>query len=533
MTPRSDGRPVTNRSGIELERVYSPAHGDGRDLPDPGVPPFTRGIYPGMYRDRTWTKRQLVGTDSPESFNRRQRSVIDNGGTAVSLVICNSTYRGLDVDDVPQELIGTCGTPINCLEDLRIAFDGLPLGELSFGLNDPSPFTMAAMLLVIAEEQGVPWSSIHGTSNQSDCISHYVANHMFLRLPLEGSLRVLTDHVRFVREHVPGWNPVSVVGQHMQEGGATPLQSVAFTLATAIEYVQAAVDAGLDIDDVGPRITFFHDISLSLFEEVAKLRAQRRMWAKLMKERFGAQDERTMRFKVHTQTSGAELTREAPHNNIIRVTVQALAAVLGGTQSLHTDGFDEALATPNEDAARLALSTQHILEEETGIPDVVDPLGGSYYVEALTDEIEARSWRILNDIEQKGGMLEACRAGWIQQEIGQSAWRYQRDIEEGRRHIVGVTKHRTAEKGERSTVPIDRPDPAAVAAQIERVQHSRTNRDGTKAEQSRDRIRDLAANPGDNAFAATVDGVRAGLTHGEIVAAMRDAFGFGRPVVSI
>lgn len=521
-----------NRSGIPLARIYGPEDVRTGDLGDAGAPPFTRGAYATMYRGKTWSKRQLIGTDTPESFNRRQRMLIDAGQNAVSLTICNSTYRGFDVDDVPKPLVGTCGTAVNCLDDLRIAFEGLDLAALSFGLNDPSPFTIAAMLLVLAEERGVSWSQVRGTSNQSDFISHFVANHMFLRLPPDGSLRVLVDHMAYAQQHVPQWNPVSVVGQHMQQAGATPVQSVAFTLASGIEYVQAAINRGIPVDSFGHRVTFFHDMSMSLFEEAAKLRAQRRMWCKIMKERFAAQDERTMRFKVHTQTSGADLTREDPYNNIIRATIQALAAVLGGTQSLHTDGFDEALATPNAEAARLAVMTQNILEEETEITKVVDPLGGSYYVEALTDEIEERAWSIIAEIEERGGMMEACRIGWVQSEIGRSAWEWQREIESGKRHVVGVTKYRTADN-EASAVPVDRPDPAGVDRQVARVRRARKNRDQHAAEQARSRIRDLCANPSDNAWEAVIDGVRAGLTHGEIVGAMREGFGFGRPAVVI
>jgi methylmalonyl-CoA mutase, N-terminal domain len=519
--PPPEGR--RNRSGIELQPVYGPD--------PPGTEPFTRGIYPLMYRERLWTRRQLVGTDTPESFNERQRRLLEAGQTAVSLTICNSTYRGVDVDEVPPELVGTCGTPINCLEDVQIAFADLPLEELSLGLNDPAPFTLAALLLVHAERTGADWRRLTGTSNQSDCLSHYVANHMFLRLPPGPGIRVLADHVRFTHEHVPGWNPISVVGQHMQQAGATPVQALAFTLATAIEYVGAVCASGLDVDAFGPRVTFFHDISLSLFEEVAKLRAQRRMWARIMRERFGARDERTLRFKVHTQTSGADLTRQQPLNNAVRVTVQALAAILGGTQSLHTDAIDEALGTPTESAARLALATQAVLGEETGIAGVADPLGGSWYVEALTDAMEARAWSLLEEIDRRGGMLRACEDGFVQDEIGRSAWEWQAAVESGERTVVGVNRYRV-EEGE-PEVAVQRADPARVAAQIERVRAARVARDQRAAGAALDRLRGLGSDPGDNAFAAVVDGARAGLTHGEIVAAVRAALGFGRPRVVV
>ena len=522
-----------NRSGIEVKRCYGPEDVAGRTLEPPGVEPFTRGIHPTMYRGQLWSKRQLVGLDSPEAFNERQRQLIAAGTTAISLIVCNSTYRGHDVDEVPIQLVGTCGTPINCLEDAAISFAELPIGELSVALNDPSPFTVAAMLLVHAERTGVDWADIRGTSNQSDIISHFVANHMFLRLPPRAGLRVLVDHANFMRDHVPGWNPVSVVGQHMQQAGATPAQSVAFTLCSAIEYVGAICASGRNVDEFAARVTYFHDISMSLFEEAAKLRAQRRMWAKILRERFGAQEERTLKFKVHTQTSGADLTRQQPLNNIVRVTVQALAALLGGTQSLHTDAFDEALATPTEHAAHIALQTQNILAEETGIADVVDPLGGSYYVEALTDEIERAAWEIIEQVDRRGGMLQAVEDGWVQDEIGRSAWEFQDQVERGERTIVGVTDYTEGVEDAPESVPVQRVAPERVAAQIERVQRSREQRDQEAAAAARDRIRGLAGDPGDNAFGAIVDGVRAGLTHGEIVAATRDAFGFGRPLTAV
>ena len=520
----------TNRSGIPLAPVYGPADRDEDRTGEPGRPPFTRGIYTTMYRGRVWSKRQLIGLESAEAFNERQKRLLAAGQTAVSLTICNSTYRGLDVDEVPRPLVGTCGTPISCLEDVRIAFAGLPLAELSFGLNDPTPFTIAAMLLVLAEEQGVPWSRVRGTSNQSDFLSHFVANHMFLRLPPRGSLRVLVDHIAFTQEHVPQWNPVSVVGQHMQQAGATPAQTLALTLATATEYVAAAVADGLDADAFARRVTFFHDISLSFFEEIAKLRAQRRMWAAIMRERFGATDQAAMRFKVHTQTSGADLTRQQPLNNIARVTIQALAAVLGGTQSLHTDAYDEALATPTADAAQVALATQHILSDETGLTDVVDPLGGSYYVEALTDAIEARAQAIYDEVQDLGGMLTACEQGHVQAEIGRSAWEWQVQLERGERTVVGVNRHRTPGDGDVGAIRVPRVDPARVEGQIRRVAAARQERDRRRAAAARARIEGLDRDPSDNAFAAIVDGVRAGLTHGELVAATRAAFGFGQPL---
>jgi len=379
-----------NRSGIEIKPLYGPEDVGVASLGTPGEPPYTRGIYPTMHRGRVWSKRQLIGLETPEAFNERQKLLLEAGQTAVNLIICNSTYRGVDVDEVPPQLVGTCGSAINCMDDLRIAFADLPLAELSLGLNDPSPFTIAAMLLVLAEEQGVPWDALSGTSNQSDCISHFVANHMFMRLPPRGALRVLTDHVAFMAEHAPRWNPISVVGQHMQQGGATPAQALAFSLATATQYVRSAIDAGIDVNQLGRRITYFHDISMSFFEEIAKFRAGRRIWARIARERLGAKDEKAWRFKFHAQTSGVDLTRKQPLNNIARVTAQAMAGIFGGLQSLHTDSYDEVFQVPSEAAARIAVATQNILREEAHLTDVIDPLGGSFYVESLTDQMEEK-----------------------------------------------------------------------------------------------------------------------------------------------
>lgn len=524
----SDERTTALRSGLQVD----PAGAQSQDprIGSPGEFPYTRGIYPTMYTGQLWSKRQLIGLDTAENFNVRQRELIEAGQSAISLTVCNSTYRGFDIDEVPLALVGTCGTPINCQEDVRIAFDGIDIGSISIALNDPTPFTVAARLFVLAEERGVPWTAIRGTSNQSDFLSHYVANHMFLRLPPRPALRALVDHAVFTMEHVPQWNPISVVGQHMQQAGATPLQSLAFTLATAMEYVRAVMERDVPVDRFGHRVTFFHDISMSFFEEIAKLRAQRRMWAMIMRDRFGAQDPRTQRFKVHTQTSGADLTQQEPLNNLVRVTVQAMAAVLGGTQSLHTDAYDEAYATPAGEAARLALMTQHILAEETGIAEAIDPLGGSYYVEALTDEMERAGWELLEEVERRGGMLAACESGFVQSEIGRSAWEFQRDVETGHRSVIGVNRYRAEDAAATLAPPVQRVDAALVQAQLARVQASRDDRDPAAAKAATGRLLGLATDLADNVFAATVDAVRAGLTHGEIVRALREAVGTGHPV---
>ena len=326
--------PRYNRSGVIIKPLYTPDDWDSsryaEDLGFPGEAPFTRGIYPAMFRGRTWSRRMLVGLGTPEDFNARQREMLASGTTAVNFIPCNSVFRGYDIDQVDPRLIGTCGTAVNTIDDMRIALEGIDLDAVSLGMNDPSPFTLASFVLLLAEERGIPWSRLTGTSNQADFISHYVANHMFYRLSLEGSRRVLLDHIRFMAWNVTGWNTLSIVGQHMQQAGATPAQALGFTLSSALFYVDECCRHGMQVDDFVHRFTFFFDVSISLFEEVAKLRAGRRLWARLLRERFGAKNPRSLRFKFHAQTSGVDLTQQQPLNNIARVALQALAGVLGG-----------------------------------------------------------------------------------------------------------------------------------------------------------------------------------------------------------
>ena len=385
-------RAIRNRSQIEIKPLYTPRDWNGESFLEtlgfPGQYPFTRGIYPTMHRGRTWTQRQLIGLGTPEDYNKRVRVILDAGATAISLLPCNSGFRGVDCDEVDPVLLGTCGTVINTTDHMDRALDGVPLGDISAAMNDPSPFTLLAFTLAVAKRRGIPWTSITGTSNQSDYISHFIANHMFYRLSLPGARRVLLDHIEFCRRHVPGWNPVSVVGQHMQQAGATPVETMAFTISTALQYAQDCIDRGMDIDVVLRRFTFFFDISISFFEEVAKFRAGRRIWARLARERLGAKEPASWRFKFHAQTSGVDLTEQQPLNNIARVAVQAMAGIMSGLQSLHTDAYDEAITTPTEETARIAVATQNILREEAHLCDVIDPLGGSYYVETLTDQME-------------------------------------------------------------------------------------------------------------------------------------------------
>ena len=454
-------RVVRNRSRIEIKPMYTPRdwNGDGflDDLGFPGQYPYTRGIYPTMHRGRTWTQRQLIGLGTPEDYNKRVRTILDAGATAISLIPCNSVFRGVDCNEVDPALLGTCGTVVNATDHMDRALDSVPLGNISTAMNDPSPFTLLAFMLAVAKKRGIPWTSITGTSNQSDYLSHFIANHMFFRLSLPGARRVLLDHIEFCRKHVPGWNPVSVVGQHMQQAGATPVETMAFTISTALQYAQDCIDRGMDIDVVLRRFTFFFDISISFFEEVAKFRAGRRIWAKLARERLGAKDPGSWRFKFHGQTSGVDLTEQQPLNNIARVAVQAMAGIMSGLQSLHTDAYDEAITTPTEETARIAVATQNILREEARLCDVIDPLGGSYYVETLTDQMEHEIEALIGKIDEAGGMYKAAEAGIIQSMIGRSALAFQERVESGDEKVIGVNCYQ-ADDDFRGR-PTERPEP--------------------------------------------------------------------------
>ncbi len=528
--------PVRNRSGIEVKPLYTPRDRDGapylETLGFPGQAPFTRGIYPTMHRGRAWTQRQLIGLGGPEDYNRRLHEILAAGGTAAQLVPCNSVFRGVDADEVDPALLGTCGVVVNTVEDMETCLAGVPLDRVSVSLNDPSPFTLLALLLAVARRRGVDWRALRGTSNQSDYISHFVANHMFFRLALPGARRILTDHVAFAARAVPGWNPVSVVGQHMQQAGATPAQTMAFTLSTAIQYAEDCIARGLAPDAFLPRFTFFFDISISFFEEVAKFRAGRRLWARIARDRLGARDPRSWRFKFHGQTSGVDLTRQQPLNNIARATVQAMAGIFGGLQSLHTDAYDEAFGTPTAEAARVAVSTQNVLREEAHLTDVIDPLGGSYYVERLTDQMEAEILRLMAQVEAAGGMYAAVESGLVQKLIGESALAFQLQVESGEQTVVGVNAYQVEEAaGPRLGQP--RPSPAAMDAHLRRLRAFKAARSTAAVDGALDAVARATEDPGQNVFERVVGAAEAGATHGEIVAVLRRQVGFGQPLVAV
>lgn len=529
-------RETTNRSGIPVKPLYTPRDWDGSRYADdvgfPGQPPYTRGIYPTMHRGRTWTQRQLIGLGTPQDYNNRLRVILAQGASAVSLIPCNSVFRGYDMDEVHAELLGTCGTVVNTADHMDTALAGVDLANTSCAMNDPSPFTLLAFVLAVAKRRGVDWGRVSGTSNQSDYLSHFIANHMFFRIALPGARRILTDHIEFCNRMVPRWNPMSVVGQHMQQAGATPAEAMAFTLSSAIQYAEDCIARGMDPDGFLPRFTFFFDISVSLFEEVAKFRAGRRIWARVTRERLGAKDPRSWRFKFHGQTSGADLTRQQPLNNIARVTVQAMAGILGGLQSLHTDAYDEVLSCPTDAAANVAINTQNILREEACLTDVIDPLGGSHYVESLTDQMEREILRVMKIVEDAGGMYRAAETGRVQQMIGESALRFQRKVESGEQTVVGVNAYQIDESGE-TRQALEKPDPAHMARHL-------ASFEAWKAARSQDAVRNAlgalarAAESRDaNVFEAVVVAADAGCTHGEICGRLREVLGFGQPLTIV
>ena len=529
-----EDRAVKNRSGLEVKPLYTPRDWDGEayldDLGFPGQYPYTRGIYPTMHRGRTWTQRQLIGLGTPEDYNRRVRAILELGATAISLLPCNSGFRGVDCDEVDTVLLGTCGTVVNTIDHMDEALAGVPLGRISTAMNDPSPFTLLAFTLGVAKRRGIAWSAISGTSNQSDYLSHFIANHMFYRLSLPGSRRVLLDHIDFCRQHVPNWNPVSVVGQHMQQAGATPAQTMGFTLSTALQYAEDCIARGMDIDATLRRFTFFFDISISFFEEIAKFRAGRRLWARLAKERLGAKDPVSWRFKFHGQTSGVDLTLQQPLNNIARVTTQAMAGILSGLQSMHTDAYDEAISSPSAESARIAIATQNILREEAHLCDVIDPLGGSYYVESLTNQMEAEIEAVIKKIDAAGGMYKAAESGVVQAMIGKSALAYQEKIETGVQKVVGVNCYR-ADEDAASAKPTERPDLARMTEHVARFKAFKAQRSQDDVRRGLDAIARAANSPSENVYGRVVEAAELGVTHGEIVSCLRREVGFGQPLI--
>lgn len=512
-------------SGIELPVDFNPANTRPldyqNDLGAPGEFPFTRGIYPNMYRGRFWTMRQYAGYATAEESNARYKYLLAQGTTGLSVAFDLPTQIGLDSDEpLAAGEVGKVGVAIDSLEDMLRLFDGIPLDSVSTSMTiNATASTLMCLYLAVASKQNVPFNQVKGTL-QNDILKEYIARGTYIYPPAP-SLRLVTDTFAFCAREVPNWNTISISGYHIREAGSTAVQEVAFTLGDAIAYVDAALAAGLKIDDFAPRISFFFNSHNNLLEEIAKFRAARRLWARIMRERFNARDPRSLTLRFHTQTAGSSLTAQQPENNVVRTTIQALAAVLGGTQSLHTNSMDEALALPTEQSARLALRTQQIIANESGVADTVDPLAGSYAIEELTNEIESRAAEYLEKIDGMGGMLRAIEMGYVQREIQESAYRYQRAIETNDSIVVGVNRYRVEEE---SNVPLLRVDPAVERAQIERVRAVRQRRDALTAETTLRKLED-AARGTENLLPRILSCVEAYATVGEISNRLRKVWG--------
>jgi len=510
---------------IEIRPVYGARDLEGFDpageLGEPGEMPFTRGVYPTMYRGRLWTMRQYAGMATAEETNARFRYLLEHGQTGLSIAFDLPTQMGYDSDHPRAEgEVGKTGVAIDSVEDMARLLDGIPLDAVSTSMTINA--TAAILLLLyelVAEERGVASSALSGTV-QNDLLKEYAARGTYI-YPPKSSMRIITDLFAYAGERIPRWNTISISGYHMREAGATAVQEVAFTLANGIAYVQAALDAGLAVDEFAPRLSFFFACHMNVFEEIAKFRAARRMWARIMTGRFGATDPRSAMLRFHTQTGGATLTAQQPENNIVRTAYEALAAVLGGTQSLHTNSFDEALALPTEHAAKVALRTQQILGYETGVVDTADPLAGSYFVESLTNELEERANAYLDKVDGMGGAVAAIEAGFYQDEIHESAFRIQRGIESGERVVVGVNRYEEPEDG---AIEIQRIGDEEVARQVERVRALRTARDGPAVDAALERVR-AAARGTDNLLPPMRDALRSRATLGEVSDALRSVFG--------
>jgi methylmalonyl-CoA mutase, N-terminal domain len=516
-------------SGIPVSRVYLPRiKGEGDYLEKLGFPgeyPFTRGVQPTMYRGRLWTMRQYAGFGTAEESNERYRYLLSQGQTGLSVAFDLPTQIGYDADD-PRALgeVGRVGVSITSLRDMMRLLDGIPLNEVSISMTINAPAAiLLAMVIAVAKQQGVPLKQLRGTV-QNDILKEYIARGTYI-FPPKPSIRLITDVFDFCRREAPRWNIISVSGYHIREAGSTAVQEVAFTLANGIAYVQAALDAGLDVDRFADQISFFFNAHNNFMEEIAKFRAARRLWARIMRERFGAKDPRSWRLRFHTQTGGSTLTAQQPHNNIVRVALQALAAVMGGTQSLHTNGYDEALALPTAEAAKLALRTQQVIAHESGVPDTVDPLAGSYYLETLTDEIEARVEEYLEVIDSMGGMLPAIEIGYVQREIQEAAYRYQQELESGEAVVVGVNRF---EEDDDARLELLRLDPQIEENQRRRLAQLRAERDDERVDAMRCRLSE-AAHGAENLMPLLVACVEADVTLGEICNTLREAWGEYQP----
>ncbi len=515
----------TTISSKPIDRLYGPQNLTGfdcnRDLGEPGYYPFTRGIHPTMYRGRLWTMRQFSGFGTAVETNKRYKFLLDHGQTGLSVAFDFPTLMGYDSDQERSEgEIGKCGVAIDTLADMETLFDGIPLDKVttSMTINGPASI-LFAMYLVVAEKEGVSWDKVGGTV-QNDVLKEFIAQNSWA-FPPEPSMRVVVDMIEFCTKHAPKWNTISISGYHIREAGSTAAQELGLTLADGIAYVEACVKRGLKVDDFAPRLSFFFNAHNDFFEEVAKYRAARRIWARVMKDRFHAKNERSWALRFHTQTAGCSLTAQQPYNNVVRTALQALAAVMGGTQSLHTNSLDETLALPTEHAVRVALRTQQIIAHESGVTNTVDPLGGSYFVESLTNELERDALAMIKKIDEMGGMLKAIAMGWPQREIADASYRYQKQIETKEKVIVGVNEYVSKDEHPLEILKITE---ETAKAQIERLKKVKARRDGSKVKQTLSTLKE-AAGTGGNVMEPLIESVRAYATLNEMTETMRSVFG--------
>ncbi|MGQ9776503.1 MAG: acyl-CoA mutase large subunit family protein [Thermodesulfobacteriota bacterium] len=514
----------TTVSDFEIKSLYTPEDiknlDYSRDLGFPGFYPFTRGVQPSMYRGRLWTMRMFSGLGGPEETNKRFHYLLAHGETGLSIAFHYPTLMGYDSDSpMARGEVGKCGVAVDTLKDMEILFEGIPLNRVTTSMTiNPPASILLAMYIVVAEKQGVSKKEIGGTI-QNDMLKEFIAQKTFM-LPPKPSLRIIVDTIEYCTKEVPRWNTISISGYHIREAGATAVQELAFTLADGIAYVEAAMERGLDVDEFAPRLSFFFDSHIDFFEEIAKFRAARRMWAKIMRERFLAKKPRSWMLRFHTQTAGCSLTAQQPFNNIIRTAYEALAAVLGGTQSLHTNSLDETYAIPTEEAVTIALRTQQILAEETGVTNTIDPLAGSYFVEALTNEIEEKAWEYIRKIDEMGGMIKAIERGYPQMEIAEAAYRFQRQVDSGEKVIVGVNKYVT----DHPPIPIWRMKPEIEERQLRRLQEVKRTRNNQKVKECLEEIR-RASVSGENLMPFIINAVREYATIQEICDVWRDVFG--------
>ena len=524
---------TTDTGGQQVKRLYTPDDISNLDYTEdigfPGEEPYTRGVYSTMHRGRLWTMRQYAGMGTASETNERFNYLIDQGSSGLSMAFDLPTQMGYDSDaGMAAGEVGKAGVAIDTLADFETVFDGIPLDEVSTSMTINAPaVVLLAMYIAVGDKQGVDRAELRGTI-QNDIMKEYIARNLFI-YPPEPSMRLITDTFAFAADEVPNFNTISISGYHIREAGSTAAQEIAFTLANGIEYVEAAIDAGQDVDEFAPQLSFFFNAHNNIFEEVAKFRAARRMWTQIMTERFGAEDPASKQLKFHTQTAGSTLTAQQIDNNVVRVGYQALAAVLGGTQSLHTNGKDEALSLPTEESVRTALRTQQILAHESGVADTVDPLAGSYYVESLTDEVESEAFDIIERVDERGGMGQAIESGWVQRQIQDVAFERQQEIESGDRIIVGVNEFTVDEE---EHVDIEEVSEAVQESQRERVADLRVERDDEAVEAALGALR-TAARDGENLMPYLVDAVKTYATTGEICDAMREVFGEHQPGIAV